>query len=201
MKKRNYFIVLVVVILLTVCLSACKDNSEIYRKINVMLREDYSKVTVEVVTEKDGITLNGNYEFVTNGDKVNVSYAYDKLNSFEVNGGAVTSPDDFKTRVIGTAVVQNGSVTEINGGAIESESLTQLNASSITFRKSLLTNVKVTDYTLQADVVNAKEFTGNDAFDGTNVKVRVGFRKYLDKIELTYEQNGTKVSVTYKFSK
>ena len=86
MKKRNYFIVLVVIILLTVCLSACKDNSEIYRKINVMLREDYSKVTVEVVTEKDGITLNGNYEFVTNGDKVNVSYAYDKLNSFEVNG-------------------------------------------------------------------------------------------------------------------
>ena len=61
MKKRNYFIVLVVIILLTVCLSACKDNSEIYRKINVMLREDYSKVTVEVVTEKDGITLNGNY--------------------------------------------------------------------------------------------------------------------------------------------
>ena len=156
---------------------------------------------MEVVTEKDGITLNGNYEFVTDGDKVNVSYAFDKLNSFEVNGGAVTSPDDFKTRVIGTAVVQNGSVTEINGGAIESESLTQLNASSITFRRSLLTNVKVTDYTLQADVVNAKEFTGNDSFDGTNVKVRVGFRKYLDKIELTYEQNGTNVSVIYKFSK
>ena len=190
-----------VVILLTVCLSAFKDNSEIYRKINVLLREDYSKVTVEVVTEKDGITLNGNYEFVTDGDKVNVSYAFDKLNSFEVNGGAVTSPDDFKTRVIGTAVVQNGSVTEINGGAIESESLTQLNASSITFRRSLLTNVKVTDYTLQADVVNAKEFTGNDSVDGTNVKVRVGFRKYLDKIELTYEQNGTNVSVIYKFSK
>lgn len=201
MKKRNLLILISVIIALVLCLSACKDNSETLRKLNLMMREDYSNVAVEVTTEKGGITLYGHYEFTVNGDKTDVSYSYEKLNSFQVTDGTVTVPDGFKSSVTGTAVVKDGSVTEINGGAIEPQSLLSLDASAFTFRQSLFENVKVTNYTFEADVVNAKEFMGDDAFDGTNVTVRIGFRKNLDKIELTYEQNGAKVSVTYKFEK
>lgn len=201
MKKRNLLILISVIIVLVLCLSACKDNTETLRKLNTMQREDYSKLSVEVTTVKDGLTLEGSYGFTVNGDKTDVTYAYDKLNGFDVSGNAVTAPEQFKSRLTGTAVVKDGAVVEINGEAIDPQLLTQLQSASFTFRQSLFANVKTTNYTFEADVVNPKEFIGDDNFGGTDVKVRIGFRKSLDKIELTYKQNGASVSVTYKFEK
>ena len=201
MKKIKYIIV-VVLLFVSVCLCSCKDNGETLRKIEIMLRQDYEVIRVNVDTSKDDITLNGEYVFTRSGeDKIEIEYSYEQLANFDVDDGVITSPSEFKETRVGTAVVENGQIVSIDGDNIEPETLTNLLFSSITLRNSFFKNVKISDYTFKADVVNAKGFLNKPDFEGTNMKVEFGFRKSLDRIEIRYDLSGAQVTLTYKFTK
>lgn len=197
MKKR-ILLVSAVLVLVLVCLAACSGLDSTLTNINKFLKNDYSKVTVNVTTQTSKVTLNGVYNFSFDGDTTTVEYSYDKLNELNASGD---NADSFKSTVTGTAVVENGKVTS-NGDSVDLP-LGELDFTGLSFKEGFFAKTTVTPTTFEADVTNPKGFVGNSDFVCSDMHVKAQFtNNSLTKIEITYVSSDySNVTISYTFTK
>ena len=205
MKKR---IILLFALLTVVALlfAACSNPSvNDFQKINDLLKVSYSKVTVVVNTKTDDFELNGNFTLTDNGNSTIIDYKYDRINSFEVgsDGNIADADSEFIVTEEGTVEVRNGKI--IDDGEIVDFPFDELNISGFSFKQAFFKNAKLNGAKLEADVVNAQQFTGNAALNCKDmhvVVVRNTKADTLTSIELTYtSENGAAVKISYLFTK
>lgn len=203
MKKRILFVAIVLVTLL-VCMVGCKEQNANLDTINSLLQSGYSKVTVNVTTQNSKVTLVGVYNLTFDSNKTNVSYSFDKLNTFDIDDGNFSAPNSvWKTTVTGNAVIENGSIVE--GDSTVDLPIDTLNFSGLSFKAENLAKVTMSNVKLQAEVKDVKAFVGSDSFQCSNMSVTVLFSaQAISKIELTYtanDSNASNVTVVYLFTK
>lgn len=202
MKKTIIFLI-TVLLLCTLCLTACNDHSGEMRDINLLLYNEYSKIEVKVSTVANGYNLEDNYIFETQDGKTNISYVIERLNSFEDSGDAIVSPGQMTTKYEGSAVVENGVLVSVKGEAITPETLQSVSITSMSFKVPYFKNVNTPNNTFSADVIKPQAFLGNDNFDGTDMHIIVRYTQNgLHRIVLEYiGASGSEVSIVYVLTK
>lgn len=204
MNKKLLTIYLIVVITLAVvCCASCNtdNHAETLKVINSQMRKDYKTVDLTVSTETDGITLAAVYKFEQKDSLTEITYAIDRLNSFEVNGDEVTAPSAYINRVTGRATFDGSKITSIDGDDVEENVLLNVVDRNIMFRVSYFSNVTASKVAFSAKVTNPKGFMQNEEFDGTNMTVKVVHTETaLTSLTINYETaNGAKVTLKYDF--
>ena len=196
MKKKILFSVVALALAL-VLLTACTSYSSTLQDISKLLKVDYSEVTLNVTTKTSDFTLKGIYTLTFAEGKTNVDYSFDRLNDLSLDG---ENEDSYLTTVKGRAVVENGNVIE---GDASVELPQELDFSGISFKQAFFKNYKMTGAKFEADVTDAKGFTGNAGLICKNMHVTVLYSKEsLSKLTITYlSENGSDVSITYLFTK
>ena len=205
MKKR---IILLFAFLTVVALlfAACSNPGvNDYQKIKDLLKVNYSKVTVVVTTQTSTLELNGSFTLTKNGNSTNIDYKFERVNSFEVgsDGSIADANGDFIVVEEGTVTVSNGQI--VDGDENVDIPFDELNISGFSFKQAFFKNAKLNGAKLEADVVNAQQFTGNAALNCKDmhvVVVRNTKADTLTSIELTYtSENGAAVKISYLFTK
>lgn len=195
MKKT--FFVIITLVLAMVCCVACTDQGG-YKAIEEAFEKQYSNVNINVTVAKDGVTLKGEYKLSLwyNGNQISyatVDYSYDELNKLSLDGN---NGESYITVVSGQKKVSDGKLdsVEING--------IQLDYGGFRFKTDYFENVYLSETVFETDVVDVKSFVGNDAFDGTDMHVRLTYSpEQLETVSITYiSATGAKVSVNYSFT-
>ena len=211
MKKRIISIVLMIAIMLT--FSACGDGANVnddwdddeaettptpetllYRSLNALANESYSKIKLNITTVAGDIELGAEYELTR--DKV--SYSVDRLNPLPDNGFVDGSSDEYKTKLTGTADIEDGKVVRINGEEVNIPEYDELKG-KFTFRKAFFENVISEDGSFSADVISPSGFFDFPMY-AENMKVKV---EYTDSgfisIKITYRTYNSSVTTVYEF--
>ena len=193
MKKFWITVAALTLVALLGCFAACDGSGEMLSEINDALRKGYDTLTVEVITEKDGVELNGLYNVRFNADGATVKYSYDKLNELDFGDNA----DEYVTKVTGEAEIADGKIVgdeELDFGPID--------YTGFNFKSAFFTDVKVSKLSFSAKVVNPQGFVGNVGFDGTDMYVETVLNgDALAKLLLGYvSAEGFSVTVNYLFA-
>ncbi len=176
-------------------LVACTDASSTLKILDEALSQNYSKVTVNVNSVKDGVELNGTYNITFQEDGAVVEYTFDKLNELDPDGD---NDDGYIGKVTGTATVRDGKLVEDN---VDLDEIV-VEYHGFSFRQMYLDNIKAGKSTFSADVTNPKGFVGNGLFVCTDMHVDAIFgNERLIELKLTYvSEQGFDVEVTYLFT-
>ena len=193
MKKFWITVAALTLVALLGCFAACDGSGEMLSEINDALRKGYDTLTVEVITEKDGVELNGLYNVRFNADGATVKYSYDKLNELDFGDNA----DEYVTKVTGEAEIADGKIVgdeKLDFGPID--------YTGFNFKSAFFTDVKVSKLSFSAKVVNPQGFVGNVGFDGTDMYVETVLNgDALAKLLLGYvSAEGFSVTVNYLFA-
>ncbi len=207
MKKIVFTILLAAI--LTLSLVACDDNGstsdDVYGQLNGMVTMDYPIIKLQVETTSNGITLVNKYSATTSSTSTTIRYTIQSLAKVIVNDdGSYTMPDKMIEEKTGSAIVENGKITVLDGDDVDitPDALENL---KIKFDKDYFTSVEVDEQTgyktFSALVTNIKGFTGNDSFDGKDMSIQVNYADTLKSITIAYTMNsGATVKVIYSFS-
>ena len=192
MKKFWITVAALTLVALLGCFAACDGSGEMLSEINDALRQGYDTLTVEVITEKDGVELNGLYNVRFNADGATVKYSYDKLNELDFGDNA----DEYVTKVTGEAEIADGKIVgdeELDFGPID--------YTGFNFKSAFFTDVKASKLSFSAKVVNPQGFVGNVGFDGTDMYVETVLNgDALAKLMIGYvSAEGFNVTVNYLF--
>ncbi len=193
MKKFWITVAALTLVALLGCFAACDGSGEMLSEINDALRKGYDTLTVEVITEKDGVELNGLYNVRFNADGATVKYSYDKLNELDFGDNA----DEYVTKVTGEAEIADGKIVgdeKLDFGPID--------YTGFNFKSAFFTDVKVSKLSFSAKVVNPQGFVGNVGFDGTDMYVETVLNgDALAKLMIGYvSAEGFNVTVNYLFA-
>ena len=193
--KKKFLLAIIALVMALTCLAACSNYASTLQKVQSLFNVDYSEVVVNIDTTTSGITLNGNYTLTFNDGKTTVEYAFDKLNELSDDGN---NADGYKSRVTGTAVVQNGQIVEGNVKLPDA-----VDFSGISFKQAFFANYTITGAKFEADVTNPRGFTGNSDFVCSKMHVKVLYtQEAIGTMVITYvSEGGSDVSITYSFTK
>lgn len=209
MKKKAFPITKIVLLslaltLLLASLCACEMVDVFWDKITPpqttceviaeLAEKNYTSISISIDTETDGITLCARYT-VTSAE---VAYSIEKMNLLPTDGSA-PSPDE-KTVLTGTATIENGKITGIDGKALDLPTENELKG-AFNFNESHLSNIEETDGRFTATVTSPSDFMGRetDAFD---MSVVVEYDAVaLKTIRLSYKTPLSTVNAVYAFQK
>lgn len=163
MKKKIYLTVLCVIMaLISLCgCSLIQEVTDVYAELNKMAEVTYTKFTVDVASTMNGSELKSRYEVSISGNTSNISYSYEKLNTFEIVEGELIAPEEYKTVKTGTLVVKGDKIIEQNGEKIDI-SVDKITSPKLTFEKSYFRNVSDEKGNFSADVTNVSGFIGKE---------------------------------------
>lgn len=189
--KKSIFATVVILVLCAALLCACSGKPNL-KKLNDMAAESYSQTKLSVRTVFPDASLNSTFDISHSGTEFTVKFRLEKFAEL-----AIDKPTDLKEVVEGTAVVQEGAVSIVSG--IELNKIVKI---GMDFQNDYFANLQLTETRLSADVTNPTAFFGVSTFDGSNVKVNVGFGEVLQTLEVTYlSANGASVTLSYEFTK
>ena len=207
MKKGILSFMMIVTLLL--CATACGDvtdethlNTEqgtetektTYELLNDLAKQRYSKVKLDVVTVTGDVELKANYVLT----EKNVTYSVEQLNLLPIDGSVADLSSEYKTTLTGTATVENGTVTKLDGAEVTLPSYDELKG-AFHFEESNLKNVREEDGMLTADVVSASDFLGTKA-EISNMTLKVSYSESaLQIITLIYQTPRSTVTTVYSF--
>lgn len=185
---------------LAVCLGACQeptdtppagDGPEICEKLDALLDAEMNAVTVEITTVTEGITLKAEYAV----SKTAVSYSVERLNKLEGN----EIPEEYKTTLSGNATIENGTVTKIDGDAIDLPSYDQLTG-NFSIKKENLAEIEEGEGSLKAKVLSPEAFLGAKV-DAKDMTVSITYTDTaVTSLTLTYSTSTSTVTTVYTFS-
>lgn len=200
MSKKFVIITAAVLIAVTFCLCSCNIvTDQVLKNLTDMFKLDYSKVELDVSSAKDDITLYGTFVLVFVGDEVDITYRYDKLNTFGTDG-VLTAPDDWKTSVQGSAKVKDGAVIE--GDASADLPIDAISFDGFVFDKAVFDNIKAGASRFEADVADPQTFVGNGNFVCSDMHVNIKFGDYIGRMEISYvSANGADIVLVYNFTR
>lgn len=216
MKKT--IITLTILALLLMCMTACTsidiggdtgisssnggglnvtNKPTIYDTLEEMVNKDYSKIEIDVVTTTTFAELNSSYILTQD----NVAYTVEKLNLLPSDGSVTDLPSNYKTKVTGYALIQNGQIVEFDGGNdVTIPSYNELKG-NFNFDEDNFKNVIVKNDSFKADVVSPAHFYGANV-NISNLKVEVEHDgTQIRQITIFYILSNAIVETQYKFTK
>ena len=195
MKRFIYLTALLTVLILVFTSCAPQPvEPDIYEKLDNMVSEDYSSLTVTVTTENAFGILNSTYA-IKYGSNTAVDYTEETFSEYEIADGEYVIPEEQKVTKSGSFTLDGKSVTLRDG-----ITLNRLGKPDFSFAKGNFSSVKSGEDSFSANVVNVKGFLGFTA-DAENMKVSADFAgEKLTSVVLDYETAaGTAVTLTYIF--
>ena len=213
---KKLLILLLLVCLASFSLASCKQESEeepntdagenapgdsdgqgdaektVYDVLKGLSEKERETVKLDVCVRIDDITLNANYVV----KKTSVTYSVERLNL--ITGDVYDLPDDFKSLLSGTAVVENGATVKVEGDEVSLPEYTEL-VGKFNYSESCFTDVTASDGRFSASVKSANDFLGVNS-DAKNMKITVDYNEAaIEKITLTYDTESAKVTSVYVF--
>ena len=161
------------------------------------INKDYSKIEIDVVTTTTFAELNSSYILTQD----NVAYTIEKLNLLPSDGSVTDLPSNYKTKVTGYALIQNGQIVEFDGGNdVTIPSYNELKG-NFNFDEDNFKNVIVKNDSFKADVVSPAHFYGANV-NISNLKVEVEHDgTQIRQITIFYILSNAIVETQYKFTK
>ena len=210
---KKILIAIILVFALSMCLVACNDvdnepndptqNSTptpeeevLLGTLNDLAAQSYSKIKLDITTVTGGLELKSSYTMTDSA----VEYSVEQFNLLPEDGNLENISPDYKTTLTGTAVIENGVVSKMDGDPVSLPEFDEL-AGKFNFDKGNLKNIQIEDGKLSADVFSASEFLGTDKTINS-VKVTVEFNdSAIETITITYNTINSSVTTVYGFEK
>lgn len=205
--KKNIFVIIVIIILaltLTACGLIPKDG-DTYDELNELVKKTYQSVNLEVQTEMNGVKLVSTFTSNAGSNNTIVTYSIEELATFSQmdDSDNWVIPEEMILKKTGSAVIKNGVIVETSGDPANIP-VDKLQSLTIEFDSDYFTNAMGTyeggAQVFKADVTDVKAFTGNQNFDGTNMKVTVRYNDALESIVIDYTTTkGATIKIIYTF--
>ena len=199
--KKIIFVV-VILLLATLCLTACEQPVSQYDKFATMVSQSYSQIKMDITVKNsadDGklvssIVCNN----IDSSNKI-VVYVLQEYTTFDINGDTITAPNAQIVTKSGAITFANNQVSEQTGDAVDYD-FSKLGKLNMKFDKSYFANAVIDGHAFTADVTNMAQFLGTQIAGATNVKISVDVQTY-NSITLSYTANGSDVTITYTLAK
>ena len=214
MKKIMISVILLLAILtgLSACSKSGKDSSSpsssnvetqapeheqsVCELLNGMTRVTYQKISLHITTRTGDMELEGRYSLTQS----KVTYSVERMNLLPEDGNLDGISPDGKSVLEGTATVENGKITKLDGDAVELPTYEELRG-AFDFQEDYFKNVESKSGFFSADVVSASSFLGtNKALKDVRLTVEYG-ASALEKLVITYQTANTTVTTEYVFEK
>lgn len=187
----------------TTTTTTVKDNptppeptETVYDILNRLTKEKYQKVKLSITTVTGDITLKANYVLTASL----VEYSIEQLNKLPIDGNFAGMSPDHKVTLTGTATIENGKVTKLDGADVTLPSYDELKG-SFNFSEDNLTSVTTQSGKLTASVKSPSKLLGTEK-NLTDMKITVEYSaSALKKITLTYKTSDSTVTTVYEFEK
>ena len=167
-----------------------------YDILNELATQNYSKVKLDISTVTGEVELKASYTLTGS----EVSYSVEQLNFLPSDGNIENVSPDYKVILSGSATVENGKITKIDGEAVSIPSYDELKG-AFNFAESNFKNVQIENGKITADVVSSSEFLGIDRTINS-MKITVEYTdSALQKITITYNTINSAVTTVYEFEK
>lgn len=174
--------------------SGDEQNRSVYDILGAFAKQSYGKVTLDITTLTGDFTLSANYSLTAN----EVTYSVERLNMLPTDGNFENVSSDYKQTLSGTATIENGEVTTLDGESVTLPSYDELEG-NFDFKESNFKNVAVSEGRFSAEVVSASAFMGTDK-SLHNMKIIVEYNDVmLQKITITYNTSNSNVTSVYVF--
>ena len=171
-------------------------DKTVYEVLNDLSKQNYSKIELNITTLTGDIQLSASYVLTAH----KVSYSVEQLNMLPTDGNFSNMSPEYKTTLAGTATVENGKVTKIDGDKVSVPEYAELKG-SFDFKESYFRNVKSDDGEFSADIVYASGFLGTDKnIRGLKIEVKYTFSA-IEKITMVYQTANSTVTTIYEFEK
>ena len=171
------------------------DTQTIYERLNVMANKSYDSITLSIVTTTAKSEISAKYFL----NKTDVTYNIEQLNTLPTDGNITDVSSKYKTKLYGTAKVENGNLVSVDGDNITLPSYSELKG-SFNFNEENLKNVVVGNGSLKADVVSPSKFYGT-SIDANEMSIDVTFSTdSFIRITVTYETENASVKTVYDFA-
>ena len=168
------------------------DNNE-YDELNSMLKESYSniRITVKNTFTEQNVTLESVYSIDYSESEITVKYTIERFSA-----PSLENPDsDVKVKVSGTAVIENGEISQNEAGITA-----DIATIPLTFKEEYFENIELFGMSIDADVKNVSGFLGTD-IACTDMHVNAMFLDLFYYITVTYSTDGHEIEYKYEFSR
>ena len=194
---KRILIALLLIFSLVICLPACdllgqdkpiEENPD-FAKFNEMFNATFENYTITVsTTSANGHNVNSKYVVTTVNGERSVAYTIETINSFVVDGDAITMPDGYKTTSTGVY----DSVTSAD---------VKFNVPHFNFSYGCIKNDIITHLTFNADILSLNDFMGLNV-NASGAEFSLEYSKdTLKSMEITYVSNDDNtVVITYTFN-
>jgi hypothetical protein len=148
-------------------------------------------VTVEITTVTSGMTLTAEYT----ATKSVITYSVERLNKLEGD----ELPEEYKTTLSGTATVENGRITRLDGDAVDLPAYDYLTG-VFSIQKENLTEVVEEKGCLKAKVISPEAFLGTKV-EAEEMTVSIAYTDTaITRLTVTYSTSTSTVTTVYTFS-
>ena len=185
---------------MVMCLGACQPSTdtppegtspEICETLNALLKAEKNAVTVEITTVTSGMTLTAEYT----ATKSVITYSVERLNKLEGD----ELPEEYKTTLSGTATVENGRITRLDGDAVDLPAYDYLTG-IFSIQKENLTGVVDEKGCLKAKVISPEAFLGTKV-EAEEMTVSIAYTDTaITRLTVTYSTSTSTVTTVYTFS-
>lgn len=149
-------------------------------------------ISVKITTTTSNIELTASYEIKGN----DVTYLVERANQISLDG---ENNDSAKTTLTGTAVIDDKTITKLDGADVAMPDYEMLQGKFI-FDHTNMQNIVVANNTLSANIIVANDFFGKTV-SVKNVSFSVLYTgKTIASMTLNYATNDSIVKVEYQFS-
>lgn len=171
-----------------------EEKQAICELLNELSRASYKTVRLDITTQTGELELKGEYVLTAK----EVTYLVERMNLLPEDGDPEGVSPDAKTVLKGSATIENGTVTKLDGDAVELPDYDALKG-AFDFKESYFQNVEKKNGAFYADVVSAGAFLGTDQALN-NVKLTVQYNdSALEKMVITYQTANATVTTEYVF--
>lgn len=165
----------------------------VYETLSALAEQKYDTVKLTVVTTSGSLTLTSEYTVTDDS----ITFRVEKANLLPVDGSAPTE-ENAKTVIEGTATVENGVVTQIDGEAVTLPTYETL-VGSFVFEASNFENVVEGEDSFAAEILSVSSFLGVTEMD-SNGSITVSYTAdALLEMTLSYSTEGATISATYEY--
>ena len=197
--KKKWFLTVVSLLLVVLCLVGCSDYSEQITKIDRLLNASYTKVHLSVSVSQNLDELESWFEVVYNDDgSSTVTFKIKRFSTFDGD----QLPEDYIETFQGSATVKDGTVTNVTGDVPQDVQLQNV-LGSMQFSPNYLSDIEVNGNVLKANVSKPQAFMGQTDFhckDNTMI-VTVSYDNVLNYVRIQYTStNGAQVVMMYTYT-
>lgn len=174
-----------------------------FEAIVALLAEDYSALTITVVTKSNGNTLTDTFKinYLEDGKKT-VEYSITTVNEIDIDDeGLIVVPEERYSVVNGKVEISSTGTTQLISGDEADYDFTTIKMPNFNLSADNFTELKVTAASVKGNVTDAKKFFNDNEIAVSDVKLSVSYGQTLKNFVVEYTLNGAAVKTTYAFTK